>query len=90
VEVARFRGGLAELASQPGQVHVDGLVGTAQGLLPDLGQQLAAADHLARPTRQVREQVELEAGEIELVAAEGRDTPAGVDVQSADRSVPFS
>ena len=48
-QVARLGGRLAELATQPRQVDVDGPVGAAVRLLPDLGEQLALGDHLARP-----------------------------------------
>ena len=50
---------LAELAAQPGQVDVDGLVRPAVGELPHLAQQLALGDDRADTRRQVGEQVEL-------------------------------
>src|SRR5690606_29014681 len=59
VHIARLLGGLAELASQPGQVDVDGLVRAAVRELPDLRQQLALADDLAGARGQVVQQVEL-------------------------------
>nr|BFE87897.1 hypothetical protein GCM10020093_104980 [Planobispora longispora] len=40
-------------------MDVHGLVRAAVRDLPDVGEQLALADHLARPGRQVMEQVEL-------------------------------
>ena len=60
VQVAGPGGGLAELAPQPRDVHVDGLV-VAVGLVPHLGQQFPAGYHRAGPRGQVGEQVELAA-----------------------------
>ncbi len=74
------RGGLAELAAQPRDVHVDGLV-VAVGLMPHLGQQLPAGDDRAGPRGQVREQVELAARELKAPAVEQRLPPGLVDAQ---------
>ena len=69
MEVARLGRGLAQLAPQPRQVDVDGPLGAAVRLLPDVGQQLALGDHLARPRGQGEQQVELLAGQLERLPA---------------------
>src|SRR3954454_1701971 len=66
VQVARLRGGLAELAAYPGQVHVDRAVTAAVRLLPHLGEQGALGDHLAPAAGEGEQQVELLAGEVDL------------------------
>ena len=78
-------GGLTELAAQPGQVHVDGLVGPAVGRLPHLGEQRALRDDLTRARHEVGEQVELPRPQIELPAGQHRRPRAHVDVEVADR-----
>src|SRR5690606_908749 len=72
VQVARFVRGFAELAAQPGQVHVDRFVGTAVGQLPHLGQQLALADHFTGACGQVVQQSELPWGQVQGPALQGR------------------
>src|SRR6476661_8852917 len=46
-QVARLGGALAQLATQPRHVDVDGAVAAAVRLAPHLGQELALADDLA-------------------------------------------
>src|SRR5262245_35118223 len=77
VQIAGLGARLPQLAPQPRQVDVDRLVGTAVGLLPDLGQQLAPGHHLGTAPGQVGQEVELEPGEVELAAVDGRFPPAG-------------
>ena len=84
VQVARLGRGLAQLATQPRQVDVDGALGAAVRLLPDVGQQLPLRDHLARPRGQREQQVELLAGQLQRLAREGRRAGALVDDQVAD------
>src|SRR6478736_138948 len=65
VDVARVSRGLTELATQPGQVHVDRSVRATPGELPDLGEQVALGHYLARSPGQREQQVELLAGQID-------------------------
>ena len=65
-------------------MDVDGLVRTPVGLVPDLGQQLALGRHPSRVARQVREQVELLAAQVEGLAVEARDPARGVDMELTD------
>ncbi len=80
---AGSRGGLAELAAQPGQVDVDGAVGAAVRLLPDLGQQLALGDDLPRPGGQRQQQVELLAGQLQRPSGERRGARAAASTTSS-------
>src|SRR5665647_1226416 len=64
VQIARIRGGLAELAPQPGQVYVDGSVASSIALTPHVRQQLTFRDHLAWPLRQGQQEVELLARQV--------------------------
>src|ERR1035437_7809885 len=72
VQVARDRCRLAELAPQPGQVHVDGPVTSAVGLTPYVRQQLTFGDHLPGPLSQGQQEVELLARQVngQLVKAD--------------------
>src|SRR5689334_21936620 len=83
VQIARPRGRLPELAAQPRDVHVDGLV-IAVRLMPHLRQQFLAGDHRAGPDGQVRQQVELAAGELQAPAVQLCLPPSLVDAQAAD------
>ena len=83
VQVARLGGGLAELASQPRQVHVDGPVRPAVRVAPDLGEELALRDDLAGPRRQREQQVELLARQLQRLAGEARGPGALVDDELA-------
>src|SRR4051812_28044051 len=83
VEVARLARGLAELAAQPREVDVDRLV-LAVRLLPDLREELAARDDPVRPGGEVREQVELAAGQLQRLAGQRRRPPGRVDDEVAD------
>src|SRR5204862_6020693 len=65
VQVPGPGGRLAELAAQPGDVYVDGLVAAAVRLAPHVGEQLPAADHPAGALGEVGEQVELAAGQAQ-------------------------
>nr|BFE73853.1 hypothetical protein GCM10020092_071540 [Actinoplanes digitatis] len=76
--------GLAELAAQPGQVHVDRLVRAAVRHLPNLGEQLPLRDHLPRAGREVVQQVELARREVQLRAVQRGRPGTGVDPQPAD------
>ena len=84
MQVARLGRRLPELAAQPRQVDVDGPVGAAVRLPPNLGEQLALGDHLARPVGQGEQQVELLAGELERRSVECRGAGALVDDEVAD------
>src|SRR5688572_32500180 len=65
-QVAGRGRGLAQLAPQPRQVDVDGLVGAAPRLAPHLDQEVALGDDLAGSLDQVGEQVELAGREVDL------------------------
>jgi hypothetical protein len=65
-------------------VDVDGLVGAAVGLLPDLGEQHPLADDLARVLGEVHQQVELLAGQLERAAVETGLSGAFVDGKTPD------
>ncbi len=84
LEIARLGRRLAELAAQPRQVHVDGPVGAAVGLLPHLDQQGALADDLAGALGERQQQVELPPGQLELLAGQGGGAGRLVDQQLAD------
>src|SRR5215469_9496322 len=81
-QVSRPGGSFAQLAAQPGAVHVDGLV-VAVRLPPHLGEQLPPGDHHAGPGRQVGEQVKLAARQFERRAVKNRFAPGEVDAQPA-------
>src|SRR3954469_16777529 len=83
VQVARLGRGLAELAPQPRQMDVDGALG-ALGLLPDVGQQVALADHDPWPLRQGQQQVELAPRERHGLPGQGDSAGRLVDHQVAD------
>ena len=79
MKVAGLGRGLTELASQPGQVHVDGAVAATPRLLPHVGQQLVLGHHLAGPPGQGEDEVELLARQVDAVLAEPDLTAARVD-----------
>src|SRR6478672_11867854 len=83
-QVARLGRRLAELAAQPREVHVDGLVRAAPRLAPHLDEQVALGDHLARALGQVGEQVELARRQLDLGAVEVHPPTGQVDRQPAD------
>src|SRR6476661_9439340 len=89
VDVARVSRGLTELATQPGQVHVDRSVRATPGELPDLGEQVALGHYLARSPGQREQQVELLAGQIDRAPVDDNFSAAGVDRQAADRDQRF-
>src|ERR1700677_4292970 len=60
---------VAELATQPGDVHVERLGGRPPFRVPHLAHDLLAGDHLARLSQQDAEQVEFLGGEVELGVA---------------------
>jgi hypothetical protein len=84
VQVARLLRGLAELAAQPRQVDVDGLVRAAVGQLPDLGEQLAFAHDAAGAGGEVVQQVELAGRQLQGTAVDAGLPRARVDPQAAD------
>ena len=77
--------GLAELPAQPQHVHVDGLVRAAVGQPPDVGEQVTAGHHLSGPQRQVVQEVELAAAEVERRAVQVGLVPVRVQPQPPDR-----
>ena len=77
--------GLAELPAQPRHVHVDGLVRSAVGQPPDVGEQVTAGHHLPGPQCQIVQEVELAAAEVERRAVQGGLMPVRVQPQPADR-----
>src|SRR5262249_43378939 len=60
---------VAELATQPGNVHVERLGRGPPLRVPDLAHDLLPGDHLARVTQQDPEQVEFLGGQVELGVA---------------------
>src|SRR6266849_6778520 len=69
---------VAELAAQPGDVHIERLGGRPPLRVPDLAHDLLAGDHLARVAQQDPEQVEFLGGQVEFgIAVPG---PPGVRV----------
>src|SRR4051812_9908639 len=64
VQVARLCRALAELAPQPGQVHVDSAVGAAPCELPHLAEQVALADDLTGAAGEREQQLELLASQL--------------------------
>ena len=89
VQVARIRRGLAELAPQPGQVHVDRPVASSVGLAPHVGEQLTLRDHLSRPLRQGQQQVELLARQVDRHPVETDLARPRVDRQAAHHQRAF-
>src|SRR5271170_4325539 len=57
---------VAELAAQPGNVHVERLGRSPPLRVPDLAHDLLAGDHLARVAQQDPEQVEFLGGQVKL------------------------
>src|SRR6266487_5196355 len=57
---------VAELAAQPGNVHVERLGRGPPLRVPDLAHDLLPGDHLARVAQQDPEQVEFLGGQVEL------------------------
>src|SRR5215469_3332964 len=84
VQVQRPLGVLAELAPEPGDMHVDGLIGAAIRHLPDVGQQISLGDYLAGSYRQVVQQVELPSGQIEWPTVEPRLVRLAIEPQPSD------
>src|SRR5918994_7505195 len=83
-QVAGLGRGLTELAPQPGQVDVDGLVRAAPRLAPHLDEQVALGDDLARPLGQVGQKVELAGRQVDLAPVEVHPPAGEVDRQRAD------
>src|SRR4249919_3177644 len=65
VHVTRLLRGFPELAAQPGDMDIDGLVGAAVGHAPDVSEQVTPGDHLAGVECQVVQQVELAPAQIQ-------------------------
>src|SRR6185437_9337898 len=80
---ARGRGVVAELAPQPAHASVERLGRPEPVLVPDLGHQRLAANHAARALDQGRQQVELLAAQLELVAVQRHAPGATVHLQLA-------
>ena len=76
--------GIAELAPERRDVHVDRLRRPVPARLPDLLEQPPAADRGARVARERGEQVELLRRQLELAAVELRAPRALVDLEAAD------
>src|SRR5215469_13670151 len=77
-DVARVLGVVAQLAAEPGDVHVEGLGGSPPLAVPHLAHDLLPGHHLSCLVHQHGEQVELLGGEVELGVAE--PGPAGFGV----------
>src|SRR5262249_41579428 len=75
--------GLAKLAAQPRQVHVEALVGAAIGELPDLDEQLLLGDHGPGPGRKVVQQIELAWRQVKHRTVEEGLASAPVDAKPA-------
>src|SRR5215468_8003086 len=77
-DVARAVRVVAELAAEPGDVHVEGLGRAPPFAVPDLPHDLLPGDHLPGVVHQHAQQVELLGGELELGVAD--PGPPGVRV----------
>src|SRR5262245_8149369 len=75
---------LAQLPAQPRYVHVDGLVRAAVRQVPDVREQVTAGCYLSLPQRQVMQQVEFAAAEIERRAVQGGLVTVWVEPEAAD------
>src|SRR5258708_24782003 len=71
VEVPGLLGVLAELAPQPGDVHVHGLVSAAIRHPPHVSEELSLGDYLAGSNCQGIKKLEFSPGQVELAAVEG-------------------
>src|SRR5215467_6925123 len=69
-DVARAVRVVAELAAEPGDVHVEGLGRAPPLAVPDLPHDLLPGDHLPGVVHQHTQQVELLGGELKLVVAD--------------------
>src|SRR5665811_361434 len=83
VQVARICCRLAELAPQPGQVHVDRPVASAVGLAPHVRQQLTLRNHLSGSLRESEEEIELLARQVDRHPIESDLARPRVDGQTA-------
>src|SRR5665647_2281491 len=90
VQVTRIRRSLAELASQPGQVNVDGPVASSIALTPHVGQQLTFRDHLARPLCQGQQEVKLLARQVDWHSFEVDQAFSRVDLQATHHQRAFN
>src|SRR6201995_5736452 len=86
-DVAGAVGVVAELAAEPGDVHVQGLGRRPPLGVPDLAHDLLAGDHLAGVPEQDPEQVELLGGELQLRVPVPGPAGVGVDADAHDDSV---
>src|SRR5665647_994913 len=84
VKVDRGIGRLAELAAQPVQMDVDGLVSPAVGQVPHLGQDLTLGDDDTGSLGQVEEEVELLRAQLEVRTVEGHGPRPLIDDESTD------
>ena len=84
VQVARRARALAQLAAQPREVRVDRLLGAAVRLVPDLGEELLLGDDGAAVARQVEQEVELLAAQLERLTGERRGARRGIDHEVGD------
>src|ERR1039458_64221 len=84
-QVPRLCRRLAELAAQPRDVDVDGLVTAAVGLVPDIGEELSPGHDPPEVGCQVVQQVELLAAQKEVPISERGLTSGRVDPEGSDR-----
>src|SRR5450756_1070441 len=89
VQVDRGIGRFTELATQPVQVDVHGLVGPAVGQVPHLSQDLALGDDDAGSLGQIEEEVELLRAQLEARTVEGHGPRQLVDHESTDDDRPL-
>src|SRR3954451_21189692 len=73
----------AELAAQLRDVHVDGPAADGALVAPHLAEQLLPLEHATGAAHQMREQVELGRGQLDLVGADPRPALAGVEPHAA-------
>src|SRR5215469_794121 len=85
VQVSWPLGALPELAPQPGDMHVNGLVGATVGHPPDVSQHISLRHHLASPHRQVIQQVELASRQVERAALKRRLVRGAVEAKVTDK-----
>src|ERR1035437_123058 len=86
VQIARGRCRLAEFATQPGQVHVNGSVTSAVRLTPHVRQQLAFGAHLPGPLGQSQQEVELLARQVNRQLVEADLACQRVDRRSEEQT----
>ncbi len=83
-----MRGCFTELAAQPREMHIDCAIFTSMRLVPDLGEEFALGHDPTAPYREVMQQIELFAGEVELPTGQGCSAVTSIDLKVADRDRP--